>query len=169
MRIGLPFPTLLAVVLHRARGRLPHSTPGRPAGGLRSSFDEDTVDEDPQNPERAAQERQTMANNRAAIETLRGLGVTLAPFDLPDVPGGALVFIVGAEAAAGFDVATVNGELDSMREAPEQSRWPARFVAARFASAIDYLQANRLRMQIIEQVQTRRSAIWTCSSAAASG
>ena len=125
---------------------------GLRVGYLRSSFDEHTVEEDPQNPERATRERQTMANNRAALETLRGLGVTLAPFDLPDVPGGALGFIVGTEAAAGFDVATVNGELDSMREAPEESRWPDRFGAARFVPAIDYLQANRLRMQIIEQV-----------------
>jgi Asp-tRNA(Asn)/Glu-tRNA(Gln) amidotransferase A subunit family amidase len=121
-------------------------------GYLRSSFDEEAVEEDPQNPQRAARERQTVANNRSALDTLRGLGVTLAPFDLPDVPGGAIGFIVGTEAAAGFDVATVNGELDSMRAAPEESRWPDSFRASRFVSAIDYLQANRLRMQIIEQV-----------------
>jgi Asp-tRNA(Asn)/Glu-tRNA(Gln) amidotransferase A subunit family amidase len=121
-------------------------------GYLRSSFDEEAVEEDPQNPQRAARDRQTMVNNRAALDTLRGLGVTLAPFDLPDVPGGAIGFIVGTEAAAGFDVATVNGELDSMRAAPEESRWPDSFRASRFVSAVDYLQANRLRMQIIEQV-----------------
>jgi Asp-tRNA(Asn)/Glu-tRNA(Gln) amidotransferase A subunit family amidase len=121
-------------------------------GYLRSSFDEEAVEEDPQNPQRAARERQTVANNRSALDTLRGLGVTLAPFDLPDVPGGAIGFIVGTEAAAGFDVATVNGELDSMRAAPEESRWPDSFRASRFVSAVDYLQANRLRMQIIEQV-----------------
>ena len=125
---------------------------GLRVGYLRSSFDEDAVEEDPQNPQRAAGERQTMANNRAALDTLRGLGVTLAPFDLPDVPGGAIGFIVGTEAAAGFDVATVNGELDSMREPPEESRWPDSFRASRFVPAIDYLQANRLRMQIMEQV-----------------
>jgi Asp-tRNA(Asn)/Glu-tRNA(Gln) amidotransferase A subunit family amidase len=125
---------------------------GLRVGYLRSSFDEDAVEEDPQNPQRAARDRQTMANNRAALDTLRGLGVTLAPFDLPDVPGGAIGFIVGTEAAAGFDVATVNGELDSMRAAPEESRWPDSFRASRFVPAIDYLQANRLRMQIIEQV-----------------
>jgi Asp-tRNA(Asn)/Glu-tRNA(Gln) amidotransferase A subunit family amidase len=121
-------------------------------GYLRASFDEDAVEEDPQNPQRAARDRQTMANNRAALDTLRGLGVTLAPFDLPDVPTAAIGFIVGTEAAAGFDVATVNGELDSMRAAPEESRWPDSFRASRFVPAIDYLQANRLRMQIIEQV-----------------
>ena len=121
-------------------------------GYLRSSFDEEAVEEDPQNPQRAARERQTVANNRSALDTLRGLGVALAPFDLPDVPTAAIGFIVGTEAAAGFDVATVNGELDSMRAAPEESRWPDSFRASRFVSAIDYLQANRLRMQIIEQV-----------------
>ena len=125
---------------------------GLRVGYLRASFDEDAVEEDPQNPQRAARERQTVANNRAALDTLRGLGVALAPFDLPDVPTGAIGFIVGTEAAAGFDVPTVNGELDSMRAAPEESRWPDSFRASRFVPAIDYLQANRLRMQIIEQV-----------------
>ncbi len=125
---------------------------GLRVGYLRSSFDEDAVEENPQAPGRAAQERQTIANNRAALDVLRGLGVTLVPFDLPDVPAGALGFIVGTEAAAGFDVATVNGDLDGMREPPEQSRWPDRFRDARFVSAVDYLQANRLRMQVIEQV-----------------
>ena len=125
---------------------------GLRVGYLRSSFDEEAVEEDPQNPQRAARERQTVANNRSALDTLRGLGVALAPFDLPDVPTAAIGFIVGTEAAAGFDVATVNGELDSMRAAPEESRWPDSFRASRFVSAIDYLQANRLRMQIIEQV-----------------
>ena len=125
---------------------------GLRVGYLRSSFDEEAVEEDPQNPQRAARERQTVANNRSALDTLRGLGVALAPFDLPDVPTAAIGFIVGTEAAAGFDVATVNGELDSMRAAPEESRWPDSFRASRFVPAIDYLQANRLRMQIIEQV-----------------
>ncbi len=125
---------------------------GLRVGYLRSSFDEAAIEDDPQSPGRAARERQTLANNRAALDTLRGLGVRLAPLDLPDVPADAIGFILGTEAAAAFDVPTVNAELDGMREAPEESRWPDSFRASRFVPAIAYLQANRLRMQIIEQV-----------------
>ncbi|MEE2963456.1 MAG: amidase, partial [Acidobacteriota bacterium] len=34
----------------------------------------------------------------------------------------------------------------------EQSRWPDSFRASRFVPAVEYLQANRLRMQFIEAV-----------------
>lgn len=125
---------------------------GLRVGYLRAAFDESAIEDDPDDPERATRARQTLANNRAALDTLRGLGVTPAPLDLPDVPAGAIGFILGVEAAAAFDAPTVNGALDSMRPPPEESRWPDSFRAARFVSAIDYLQANRLRMQIIEEV-----------------
>ena len=73
-------------------------------------------------------------------------------FDLPELPSGAIGFILGTEAAAAFDQPTLNAELDGMRSLPEQSRWPDSFRASRFVSAVDYLQANRLRMRIIEEL-----------------
>ena len=39
-----------------------------------------------------------------------------------------------------------------MREPPEESRWPDSFRASRFVPAVDYIQANRLRMRIMETV-----------------
>ena len=47
---------------------------------------------------------------------------------------------------------TLNGQLDSMRQPPEESRWPDGFRTSRFVPAVEYLQANRLRMRIIEEV-----------------
>ncbi|CAI8035698.1 Glutamyl-tRNA(Gln) amidotransferase subunit A [Geodia barretti] len=96
--------------------------------------------------------RQTLGNNRAALDAIRGLGVQVAPLDLPDLPSGAIGFILGTEAAAAFDVPTLNARLDGMRDEPERSRWPDSFRVSRFVPAIEYLQANRLRMRIIEDL-----------------
>ena len=125
---------------------------GLRVGFLRSSFDETAIEDDPRDPGRARRQRRTLANNRAALDVLRGLGVTPAPLDLPELPVEAIGFILGTEAAAAFDAPTVDARLDGMREPPEESRWPDGFRASRFVSAVDYLQANRLRMRIIEQV-----------------
>jgi len=120
-------------------------------GYLRSAFENtDVVDDD--NTQGAAGQRQTVTNYRTALEAIRRLGVQLAPFDLPDLPVEAIGFILGTEAAAAFDMPTVNAQLDGMRDPPEQSRWPDSFRASRFVPAIEYLQANRLRMRMIEEV-----------------
>jgi Asp-tRNA(Asn)/Glu-tRNA(Gln) amidotransferase A subunit family amidase len=120
-------------------------------GYLRTAF-EDDIEDDPQNPQRAASQRQSLSNNRVALDAIRGLGVQVAPFDLPALPTDAIGFILGTEAAAAFDVPTLNAQLDSMREAPEESRWPDSFRTSRFVPAVEYLQANRVRMRFLEEV-----------------
>jgi len=120
-------------------------------GYLRSAF-EDNIADDPQNPQRVENQRQALSNSQAALGIMRDLGVQLAPFDLPDLPFEAIGFILGTEAAAAFDMPTLNGQLDSMRQPPEESRWPDGFRTSRFVPAVEYLQANRLRMRMIEEV-----------------
>ena len=120
-------------------------------GYLRSAV-EDDIEDSSENPQRVVSQRQHLANTRAALETIRGLGVQVAPFDLPDLPAQAIGFILGTEAAAAFDMPTLNAELDGMRAAPEESRWPDSFRASRFIPAVEYLQAQRVRMRIIEEV-----------------
>ena len=120
-------------------------------GYLRSAFEDNIVD-DSENPQLAENRRQRLSNSQVALGVIRGLGVQVAPFDLPDVPTDAIGFILGTEAAAAFDVPTLNAQLDSMRQPPEDSRWPDSFRTSRFVPAVEYLQANRLRMRIIEEV-----------------
>ena len=119
-------------------------------GYLRSAFDE--IEDDPEEPEQVARRRATQRNNRAALDDVRSLGVELVPFDLPEVPTDAIGFILTTESAAAFDDLTLNGDLDSMKLSPEESRWPDTFRAARFVPAVEYIQANRLRMRIMQQV-----------------
>ena len=120
-------------------------------GYLRSAFDEE-IPNAQQDSRGVASRRQAQGNARAALDTIRALGVEVVPFDLPNVSARSIGFILGTEAAAAFDLPTVHAELDSMREPPEESRWPDSFRASRFVPAVDYIQANRLRMRIMETV-----------------
>lgn len=119
-------------------------------GYLRSAFDE--IEDDPDNAERVTRQRATQRNNRAALDDIRSLGVELVPFDLPDVASSAIGFILTTESAAAFDGLTLDGDLDSMKAPPEESNWPDTFRSARFVPAVEYIQANRLRTRIMEQV-----------------
>ena len=120
-------------------------------GYPRAAFEEE-IEDNERTPDRVAGLRRIQSNNRAALDVVRGLGVQVVPFDLPELPASAIGFILGTEAAAAFDAPTLNAELDGMRELPEQSRWPDSLRASRFVPAVEYLQANRLRMQFIEAV-----------------
>src|SRR5262249_61051912 len=69
-------------------------------GYLRSAFEGDVTGDF---------ERATRANNQEALRVIRSLGVSLVPFDLPDIPIPAIDFIRYAETAAFFDDVTRSG------------------------------------------------------------
>src|SRR5262249_45765798 len=83
---------------------------------------------------------------------IRGLGVQVVPFDLPEVAIEAIDFIRYAETAAAFDEPTRNGTIDQVERGPEQSPRPAEIRPARFIPATEYIQANRYRLQVMEQM-----------------
>ena len=120
-------------------------------GYLRSAFEEEIAD-DPQNPESVARQRQTQRNNVAALRSIRELGVKVEAFELPDFPIQDISFILATESAAAFDDLTRSNKDLTMKDPPETSSWPDTFRAARFVPAVEYLQANRVRMQIIESM-----------------
>ena len=121
------------------------------AGYLRTAF-EGEIPEDPANPGRAAEQRQTRRNNEEALRVIRSLGVTVVPFELPDVPIDAIDFIRYAESAAAFDDLARTGILTQVEQGPEQSRRPDEIRSAYFIPAVEFIQANRLRMRVMEQV-----------------
>jgi Asp-tRNA(Asn)/Glu-tRNA(Gln) amidotransferase A subunit family amidase len=94
----------------------------------------------------------TRRNNEEALRVIRGLGVQVAPFDLPDVEMAAIDFIRWAETAAAFDEPTRSGTLREVENGPEQSSRPADIRAGRFVPAVEYIQANRYRMRVMEQM-----------------
>jgi Asp-tRNA(Asn)/Glu-tRNA(Gln) amidotransferase A subunit family amidase len=120
-------------------------------GYLRAAFDGE-VPGDPQNLDRAAEQRQTRRNNEEALRVIRSLGVTVVPFDLPDVPIEAIDFIRYAESAAAFDDLTRAGVITQVEEGPEESRRPDELRSGYFIPAVEFIQANRFRMRVMEQV-----------------
>jgi len=91
-------------------------------------------------------------NNEEALRVIRSLGVTVVPFELPEVPIDAIDFIRYAETAAAVDDLTRAGILTQVEQGPEQSRRPDEIRSAYFIPAVEFIQANRLRMRVMEQV-----------------
>ncbi|MGQ0734690.1 MAG: amidase [Acidobacteriota bacterium] len=117
-------------------------------GYLRSAFEGELSD----TPDGAALARATRANNQQALAVLRSLGVTLVPFDLPEVPIAAIDLIRYVETAAYFSDITRAGLLTQVEEGPEKSVRPIEIRSAHFTPAVDFVQANRFRMRVMQQM-----------------
>jgi Asp-tRNA(Asn)/Glu-tRNA(Gln) amidotransferase A subunit family amidase len=88
----------------------------------------------------------------AVLAVLRELGATLVPITLPAYPVEALSFILSAEAAAAFDDLTRSGR-DDLMVRQIKNAWPNVLRAARFIPAVEYLQANRVRYLVMEEME----------------
>ncbi len=85
--------------------------------------------------------------DRAAVAALRTEGLEVVEVTLPDWPYSSLNVILFAEAAAAFEDATLGRQLDSLKmQVPDA--WPNSFRQARFLSAVDLVQADRLRRKV---------------------
>ena len=86
-----------------------------------------------------------------SIRVLRRLGAELIPVDLDDhnIPTEALSLILEAEAAAAFDELT-RSDRDSLLVRQHRYAWPNLFRTARYITAVEYIQANRIRHDLIE-------------------
>jgi Asp-tRNA(Asn)/Glu-tRNA(Gln) amidotransferase A subunit family amidase len=90
-------------------------------------------------------------NDEKSLKVLRELGVDLIPFELPEFPVENISFILWAEAAAAFDELTRSGK-DDMMVRQVQRAWPNVFRASRFVPAVEYIQANRARFMLIQEM-----------------
>ncbi len=89
--------------------------------------------------------------DRAALETLRGLGVELVALQRPDLPYGALMSTLMAEAAASFEDMTLSDADDTLTW-QEPGSWPNTFRKSRFLTAIDHIQLDRLRRRVMQDM-----------------
>lgn len=117
--VSRPFPYDPAVELSRLR-----------IGYLASAFEGDTT-------EAGRLDRET-------LDVLRELGADLVPLEWPELPWGAMGFILSAEGAAAFDELT-RSDRDSLMVRQVPAAWPNVFRSSRFIPAVEYLQASRLR------------------------
>lgn len=91
------------------------------------------------------------AVDRAALETIRQLGMTPVEVSLPDWPYSALNVILFAEAAAAFEELTLSRGVDQLKMQVADA-WPNLFRQSRFLSAVDFVQADRLRRKVAQQM-----------------
>jgi Asp-tRNA(Asn)/Glu-tRNA(Gln) amidotransferase A subunit family amidase len=89
--------------------------------------------------------------DRAAMQTMKKLGMELKEVTLPDWPYGSLMPILFAEGAASFEELALNNELGSLKVQVKDA-WPNLFREARFLSAVDFVQADRLRRKVASEM-----------------
>jgi len=91
----------------------------------------------------------TIELDRAPLDVLRGLGVQVVALERPDLPYAALMNTLAAEAAASFEELTLSGR-DDLLAWQEAAAWPNSFRQARFLSAVDHVQLDRLRRLVMQ-------------------
>jgi len=91
-------------------------------------------------------------NDDKSLEVLRSLGAELIPVEwVSDMPFSAMQAILSAEASASFDELTRSNR-DTLLVRQGAGAWPNSFRSARFTSAVDYINANRARYQLVDKV-----------------
>ena len=89
--------------------------------------------------------------DRAALETVKKLGMVATEVSLPNWPYGSLMPVLFSEAAASFEELTVSGGLNTLKvQVPDA--WPNLFRLTRFLSAVDFVQADRFRRRVAQEM-----------------
>ena len=109
---------------------------GAPVRGLKVGYVAQWMKEDPAN-----------EVDRAALDAVKALGMIPVPVTLPDWSYDSLNVILFAESAAAFEELTLDHRLDQLKEQVPDA-WPNIFRSARFLSAVDLVQADRLRRKV---------------------
>ena len=89
--------------------------------------------------------------DRAALETVKKLGMEPVEVALPDWPYDTLNLILFAEGAAAFEELTLSGKLEELHEQTYDA-WPNVFRQSRFLSAVDFVQTDRFRRKVCEEM-----------------
>src|SRR5207247_1669998 len=85
--------------------------------------------------------------DRAALDTVKKLGMVPVEVSLPDWPYSSLMPVLFSEAAAAFEELTLSGDLNTLK-AQVPDAWPNMFRQSRFLSAVDFVQADRFRRRV---------------------
>jgi len=91
-------------------------------------------------------------NDSVTLSKLKELGINLIPIELPEFPINDLSFILSSEAAAAFDELTRSNK-DDLLVRQIKNAWPNSFRASRFIPAVEYINANRVRFLLIQEME----------------
>jgi len=91
-------------------------------------------------------------NDSLTLARLKELGVDLIPIELPDLPVNELSLILSTEASAAFDELTRSNR-DDLLVRQIKNAWPNEFRSSRFIPAVEYINANRIRFLLIQEME----------------
>jgi len=96
--------------------------------------------------------------DRLALWQAEQLGMVPVKVSLPDWPYGNLNAILFAEAAAAFEELTLSRKVDELAvQTPDA--WPNTFRQSRFISAVDMVQADRMRRAVAQEMERLLSQV----------
>ncbi len=96
--------------------------------------------------------------DRHALAVARELGMEAVEVSLPDWPYDSLNIILFAESAAAFEQITLDHQIDTLKmQVPDA--WPNTFRQSRFLSAVDFVQADRMRRMVALEMRRVMSEV----------
>jgi Asp-tRNA(Asn)/Glu-tRNA(Gln) amidotransferase A subunit family amidase len=96
--------------------------------------------------------------DRKALTAVQKLGMVPVEVRMPDWPYDSLYIILFSEAAAAFEEMTLGGQMDQLR-AQVADAWPNLFRESRFLSAVDFVQADRFRRKVAQEMARLMSEV----------
>jgi Asp-tRNA(Asn)/Glu-tRNA(Gln) amidotransferase A subunit family amidase len=103
-------------------------------------------------------ENPATAVDRSAVDVVRKVGMVPVEVSIPDWPYDSLNLILFAEGAAAFEELTLSGGLRELK-AQVPDAWPNLFRQARFLSAVDFVQSDRMRRKVAQQMARVMSGV----------
>lgn len=89
--------------------------------------------------------------DRAALAALPKLGLVPVEVTLPNWPYDSLNIVLFSEGAAAFEELTLSHGIDQLK-VQTYDAWPNLFRSARFLSAVDFVQADRFRRKVAQEM-----------------
>jgi Asp-tRNA(Asn)/Glu-tRNA(Gln) amidotransferase A subunit family amidase len=89
--------------------------------------------------------------DRAALKAVKKLSMVPVEVSIPDWPYDSLNLILFAEAGAAFEELTLSHKIDELK-AQVPDAWPNCFRQSRFLSAVDFVQADRFRRKVAQEM-----------------
>lgn len=98
------------------------------------------------------------ANDSLSLKKLKDMGAELVEIELPALPYRDMLIVLGAESAAAFEDLTLSNK-DDMMVRQDKNAWPSGFRSSHFIPAVEYVQANRARAILIEELNKKMKGL----------
>jgi Asp-tRNA(Asn)/Glu-tRNA(Gln) amidotransferase A subunit family amidase len=98
------------------------------------------------------------ANDSLSLKKIKDMGAELVEIELPVLPYRDMLIILGAESGAAFEDLTLSNRDDLMVK-QDKNAWPSGFRSSHFIPAIEYIQANRARAILIEELNKKMKGL----------